>query len=55
MIVSLGETRLSMFSTIAQFGTPEDIALDDLKIELYYPMDGQTDASFSAMGARRVT
>jgi len=33
---------LSFFSTIAQFGTAEDIALADLKIELLFPADETT-------------
>jgi transcriptional regulator with XRE-family HTH domain len=33
---------LSLFSTIAQFGTAEDIALADLKIELMFPADDST-------------
>lgn len=37
-----GDLRLSLFSTIAQFGTPEDLALDDLKIELFFPSDDVT-------------
>ena len=48
-MLRLGEARLSMFSTISQFGTPEDLALDDLKIELYFPMDEATEAAFHAM------
>ena len=34
--------NLSFFSTIAQFGTAEDIALADLKIELMFPADDAT-------------
>ena len=41
-VYRFGEMRLSLFSTIAQFGTPTDLALDDLKIELYFPTDEQT-------------
>lgn len=33
---------LSLFSTIAQFGTAEDIALADLKIEMLFPADKAT-------------
>ncbi|MEO0973664.1 MAG: helix-turn-helix domain-containing protein, partial [Pseudomonadota bacterium] len=35
----MGDTVLSLFSTIAQFGSTEDIALADLKIELMFPAD----------------
>lgn len=37
-----GDMVLSLFSTIAQFGTAEDIALADLKIELMFPADDVT-------------
>ena len=45
-----GDLRLSLFTTIAQFGTPEDLALDDLKIELFFPSDDATEAILQAMG-----
>lgn len=50
-IIALGGTRLSMFATIAQIGTPEDIILDDMKVELYFPLDDSTARVFEAMGA----
>ena len=31
-----------MFGTIAQFGTPEDVTLDEMKIELFFPADEDT-------------
>jgi transcriptional regulator with XRE-family HTH domain len=37
-----GGATLSFISTIAQFGTAEDIALSDLRIELFFPADDQT-------------
>lgn len=48
-VIRHDDMRLSMFATIAQFGTPEDITLDDLKIELYFPMDDATAKTFEAM------
>jgi transcriptional regulator with XRE-family HTH domain len=45
-ILNTGTMRLSIFTTIAQLGTPEDVALQDLKIELYFPSD---DASASLL------
>lgn len=50
-IISTSGARLSMFATIAQIGTPEDLALDDFKIELYYPMDEVTENAFEIMSA----
>ncbi|MEQ8368284.1 MAG: helix-turn-helix transcriptional regulator [Roseicyclus sp.] len=44
-----GDRRLSLFSTIAQFGTPEDLLLDELRIELFFPMDSETDMALRAM------
>jgi len=43
-------TVLSFFSTIAQFGTAEDIALADLKIELMFPADDATRDILLARG-----
>ncbi|MDH4441031.1 MAG: helix-turn-helix domain-containing protein [Rhizobium sp.] len=38
-----------MFSTITQFGTAEDIALADIKIEMFFPADDATEALFRQM------
>ena len=48
-VFKLGDMRLSLFAIIAQFGTPEDVALDDVKIELYFPSDPQSDAILQQM------
>jgi transcriptional regulator with XRE-family HTH domain len=48
-----GGMRLAMFATISQFGTPEDLLLDDLKVELYFPMDEATETAFQGMAASR--
>jgi MmyB-like transcription regulator ligand binding domain len=45
----LGGEVFSVFSTIAQFGTAEDIALADLRIELFFPADDATETLFSSM------
>lgn len=47
----LGDMRLSLFSTISQFGSAEDIALSELRIELMFPADEDTRAALEAMGA----
>ena len=49
-IYRMGDTRLSLFSTIAQFGTPEDLTLDDLRIELFFPADEETKAALANLG-----
>jgi transcriptional regulator with XRE-family HTH domain len=45
----LGGAVYPLFSTIAQFGTAEDIALSDLKIELFFPADAAAEALFHGM------
>ena len=46
--LNMGEATFSFFSTIAQFGTAEDIALADLRIELFFPADYATRAILTA-------
>jgi transcriptional regulator with XRE-family HTH domain len=48
-IYRAGPIRLSLFAIIAQFGTPEDLALDDLKIELFFPADIETEQTLRDM------
>lgn len=38
-----------MFGTIAQFSTVADETLDDLKIELFFPADSQSEALLKAL------
>lgn len=42
LTMQLGGTELRLFSMIGQFGTVQDIALADLKMELMYPADAQS-------------
>jgi transcriptional regulator with XRE-family HTH domain len=46
-----GGLRLSLFSTYATFGTAEDVALAEMKIELMFPADDTTKAQLLAMAA----
>lgn len=48
-VYRLGEVCLSLFSTIAQFGTAEDVALSELRIELMFPADDATRAFFERL------
>ncbi|MEM8814683.1 MAG: helix-turn-helix transcriptional regulator [Pseudomonadota bacterium] len=44
--------KLSMFSVISTFGTPQDITTDELRIEAFYPTDDATKRFFTeAQGA----
>ena len=42
--LAIGDTRLSLFTTLTTFGTPRDVTLDELAVELFYPADEQTAA-----------
>ena len=39
----------SWFTTIATFGTPQDVTLQELKVEMFFPMDPETEE-----GAKRL-
>ncbi|MEU1371049.1 helix-turn-helix transcriptional regulator [Streptomyces sp. NPDC005803] len=51
MILRFGGRELRLFSTITTFGTPMDITLDEVAIELYYPADAETTSYFAEGGA----
>lgn len=36
--------RVSLFTTLTAFGTPRDITLDELAVELFYPADAASEA-----------
>lgn len=48
-VYKMGDQRMSFFSTIAQFGSTEDIALSELKIEMLFPTDEGTKLMLEAM------
>jgi hypothetical protein len=37
-----GATTLALFTTIATLGTPQDVTLQELRIESFFPMDDVT-------------
>jgi hypothetical protein len=39
-----GEHELSLFTTLTTFGTPMDVTLSELAVELFYPADDGSDA-----------
>ena len=39
-------TKFQLFTTIATLGTPHDITLQELRIESFFPMDGETREVF---------
>jgi hypothetical protein len=50
-IVNIGGARLSMFSTIAQFGTVQDVIASNIRIELMFPADEATADFFNVKSA----
>lgn len=46
MLIDAGGSRLSLFTAVAQFGSAQEIALSELKIELMFPADAATEAWF---------
>jgi len=45
--LNIGGIKLSLFSIISTFGTPQDITTDELRIEAFYPSDKSTEAFFN--------
>jgi len=50
-VMELGGQRFSLFTTLTSFGTPRDITLAELSIELFYPSDPQTDMLLHQLAA----
>lgn len=47
--IRYGTTELALFGTLTMFGTPQDVTLDELVVELYYPADDHTAAALRAL------
>ena len=39
--------KLSLFTIMSTFGTPQDITTDELRIEAFYPADEETRTFFT--------
>ena len=46
-----GETDLKLFTTIATLGTAQDVTLEELRIEAFFPMDHETEAALRGWAA----
>ena len=44
---------LSVFTTIATLGTPQDVTLQEVRIECFFPADERSDALFKSLATRR--
>ena len=49
----VGGKSLSVFTTIATLGTPQDITLQEVRIECFFPADDRSDALFKSLAAKR--
>jgi hypothetical protein len=43
------EIELRLFSTITTLGTPQDITLQELRIETFYPMDPASEGTLRSL------
>ncbi|MFI5000140.1 MAG: helix-turn-helix domain-containing protein [Reyranellales bacterium] len=48
----VGGKSLSVFTTIATLGTPQDITLQEVRIECFFPADDRSDALFRSLAAK---
>jgi hypothetical protein len=48
-----GEVSLQLFTTIATLGTPQDITLQELRIESFFPMNRETALVLRGWTARK--
>lgn len=45
--------QLSLFTTLTTFGTPLDVTIDELAIELFFPADDASDRMLTALAHSR--
>lgn len=55
VVVHAGRFRASLFSTLTTLGNPQDVTLQELRIECFYPADDATKHLFEAMAAAPTT
>jgi transcriptional regulator with XRE-family HTH domain len=48
----VGGRSLSIFTTIATLGTPQDVTLQEVRIECFFPADERSDALFRSLAAK---
>jgi len=52
---SKGDARFSVFTTIATLGTPQDVTLQEIRIECFFPSDAASAALFRAWAVEKAT
>ena len=53
MYFQKGRTRLRLFTTIATLGTPQDITLQELRVECFFPVDEETRSTLRKWAAAK--
>ena len=48
-VLDIAGKRLSLFTTLATFGSPRDVTLAELTVELFYPADAATEHALRAV------
>ncbi len=51
MRLQRGDLRLAFFSTITVLATPQDVTLQQLRIECFHPADAETEAAAARLAA----
>jgi transcriptional regulator with XRE-family HTH domain len=51
-VLEVNGTRMSLFTTLATFGSPRDVTLAELTVELFYPADKATEDVLRAKAER---
>jgi hypothetical protein len=49
--ISAHGLELSLFSVISSFGTPQDVTVEELRIEAFYPSNEPTRALFNSLAS----
>ena len=44
-----GDLDLRLFSTIMTLGTPQDVTLQELRLETFFPADAESEAAWKQM------
>ncbi len=53
--LAAGEHELSLFTTLTTFGTPRDVTLEELAVELFFPADDVSEQLLRAVAAAEAT
>ena len=51
--MNIGGAELSLFTTLTVFGTPLDVTLAEMAVELFYPADDHSEMLLRSLGGRK--